>query len=1151
MITLQTAGAGSGKTHATSGRIAEKIGEGTCRPEGLIATTFTKSAAAELRTRVRERLYEEGHAEAASRLDLATIGTVHSCCQSIIQRFAIHAGISPEVRVIEEVESNRILARAIDMAVDPDHREELDRLARRLGQFPRDGRKQQVPIWSEELHTLIERTRSNNINPADIPRMERDNWELLRSHLGDPVEGLDEQLERELERTLSEHQQAYQSILDDGGKPSNPVKKNIAGLEEALRRHRSKNGLTWGEWLTLAPKPAGSLKFKQLVDLESLATLGRRAVSHPRLHADLERYLELLFQSLVSVLETFSRIKAESGVFDFSDLERETLLLLLENPTVQETLDAELQLLVVDEFQDTNPIQLAIFARLASWADETFWVGDLKQAIYGFRQSDPELIRAVGASDLIQHADPLPYSWRSDAPLVDFANALFVPPFVESLGCSPGEIALGFPEKRRELPTQPDPDTPHVEFLTLDSRLPGKNQPSAPRRAEALADAILSCLDRDPCPQVFDKTLREWRDAVPGDVAILVRTNKTAEGVAEALLQRGQAVTYEKPGLFATPEAVLALACLRRIGYRGAGQDEIAAAEILSLAGSLEPEEWLAGRLDWRARVAAAKQAGSENPPAWGTEGNSTASSLLGSLDAAARQADALSPAGILDLALSLGDVPGRAARWGPDPARSAARLANLERLRGLAGEYEDTCLAGRRPATLVGMLGWFDFLAQKKLDKLPAQQNSGAIHILTYHASKGLEWPVVFAYELEFSARPRFWSAAVVPGGPDATPLDISDPLAGRALRLRVNPFGTGATDDPVTISLQNSEEGREALRLATEEEQRLLYVGLTRARNRLVLVRELDGETSMLACCDSAGLTDPGWGADGAGQGSEGAAALLANVPGVDPVLVRQWRVAYSEHAPAAVSADDTLAVFPAHRPDISLTGRTSATIRPSASESESSSTAVEGACIGEIIKLGSKIPINGSTSDYRSRDLGDAVHAIFAAGILRPGLVTADQAAAILKRFDLTDVVSPAAVLAALETYLASLSEHFGVSPSGSPEDSRIEIPFTYRTSRGQQCSGFIDHLLTTPSGPVILDHKTFPAENDTARAEKALSYASQLAAYRDALASDPGRAPSPRDLSSAASSPPPRTFIHFPVTGYLVEILLPAPCRPAKG
>lgn len=101
--------------------------------------------------------------------------------------------------------------------------------------------------------------------------------------------------------------------------------------------------------------------------------------SHPDLHADIRNYLVCMFDICSNALEHYRQRKLGMGVVDFTDQES-LLLRLLDHPTVASVLREELDLLLVDEFQDTSPIQLALFLKLSRLARHTYWVGDLKGA---------------------------------------------------------------------------------------------------------------------------------------------------------------------------------------------------------------------------------------------------------------------------------------------------------------------------------------------------------------------------------------------------------------------------------------------------------------------------------------------------------------------------------------------------------------------------------------------------------------------------------------------------------------------------------------------------------------------------------------------------------------------------------------------------
>ena len=128
-ITFISASAGSGKTFRVVEEIHRRLTDGNCRPGGLIATTFTVKAAAELKDRLRQKLYVTGQNILAERLNEATIGTVDSVCRQLLERFAFDAGISPQTEIITEDQAADLLAQAIEAATSADSIEKLQSIA--------------------------------------------------------------------------------------------------------------------------------------------------------------------------------------------------------------------------------------------------------------------------------------------------------------------------------------------------------------------------------------------------------------------------------------------------------------------------------------------------------------------------------------------------------------------------------------------------------------------------------------------------------------------------------------------------------------------------------------------------------------------------------------------------------------------------------------------------------------------------------------------------------------------------------------------------------------------------------------------------------------------------------------------------------------
>ena len=460
---------------------------------------------------------------------------------------------------------------------------------------------------------------------------------------------------------------------------------------------------------------------------------------------------------------------SSSGWLDFSDLEQLTFHLLRDHAGIIAQLKEDLDLLVVDEFQDTSPIQLALFMQLAGCAKHTVWVGDVKQAIYGFRNSDPVLIDAVVKSvdKAGGLAEPLGTSYRSLPDLVQLTNALFVPAFAKSLKLPENQVRL------KAVVEPPKNQQAAIEFLELSSGVVNKGNGN-PKKLTAdsfwttLAERVAKLFDAKTPLQVRDRATGQSRDLEPRDVAILCRKNDEATSVAGKLFTRGLSVNLEQAGLFATPEVRFALACLRRLADP---QDSLATAEIVAMGDSLAPEVWLTQRLDY---LASHKKTPGQTGDDWGVAPPHN-HPIITALEVARPRLNVLTPLEALDLALSLADAPAVVSAWGFNNGQASQRRANLEALRILCREYETTSAAGMRPATIAGFFWWCDEKAESGLKGLDSEAN--AIHVGTYHRAKGLEWPVVICTGLASEARPRVWDIVVEPRNLEL-PFDSQKPL-------------------------------------------------------------------------------------------------------------------------------------------------------------------------------------------------------------------------------------------------------------------------------------------------------------------------------------------------------------------------------------
>ena len=342
-----SAGAGSGKTYRLTELLHDRLTQGEVTPAGVIATTFTTKAAAELRERARTHLMRKGRHALATQMGQARIGTVNAVCGNLLARFAFEAGLPPQQRVLDEPQAQQILNEAIDQVSEGDAMAELLQVAGRMG-LTDSGRPQEIP-WLKAFKDIVNQARSNAIEPEGLRAMgEANAAQLLALYPTVVKRDLDEALRAAIRAALPELQQA--TLRDQ------PVKKTREYLElceEALRALDA-GSLRWSQWCKLE-KNSPEAGLRNLA--QPIATAAAEHARHPRLHADVRLYLTGMFRLAAAALAIYAQRKRTLGAVDFVDQER-ALLDVLEQPHVAQTLREQLELLMVDEFQDTSPIQL-------------------------------------------------------------------------------------------------------------------------------------------------------------------------------------------------------------------------------------------------------------------------------------------------------------------------------------------------------------------------------------------------------------------------------------------------------------------------------------------------------------------------------------------------------------------------------------------------------------------------------------------------------------------------------------------------------------------------------------------------------------------------------------------------------------------------
>ena len=834
---LVSAGAGSGKARVLTERLMARITDPAAPVDidSFLIITYTRAAAGELRGRITEELshrlrLEPGNARLRRQSALirrAQICTIHSFCADLLRENCQAAGLSPDFRVLEEERAEAMRAACLERVLedcyagidsDPDFR----LLADTVGEGRDDSALAALILdlhtkmqchafpaaWAEEQ---IARLAAPAADAGETP------WgaELL-----DWAGELAACWSAELEGLLAE-MKAEPKIFE---KFSDHFADIAAQLRELSRCCRTREWdraaallpLNIPRYPTLrnSPDPALSARLKSRHDackklfeekvapvfaLSSDALLEDMAAAAPAMGALLR--LTLAFD------RAYAKEKQSRGLVDYADLEHKAARLLLgEDETTTELarrLSGRYTEIMVDEYQDVSRVQDAIFTAVSNGGRKLFLVGDVKQSIYRFRLADP----AIFNEKYRRFADPasgarrilLRENFRSRREILDAANAVFSRCMSETLGdvAYNEEAALVHGAKYYE-GSVPKPE---LLLYTLPESEGEERPDKTALEARFVARRIRTLIESGA--SVTDGAGQRPMDY--GDVAILLRSPNRIGGIyREALLAEGVPVgAAQGSGFYTTPEISLVLAMLSVMD--NPHKDIPLIAVLRSAAFGFTPDELSYIRAaDKNTDLFTALEKAGEN------DGKCRA--FLEVLAALRSESVDLSAGETVWLVIERLDLLALCSAM-DDGAR---RRENLMALVELAGTFESTGYRGLHRLTL-----WLQVLSEKGLEPSAGSGAGRAVQILSVHRSKGLEYPVVFLC----GASRRF-------------------NIASRTDTVLVHPeLGLG----PRVVDLKNRVRYPSLARLAIarrqdredkSEEMRLLYVALTRAKERLFVV-------------------------------------------------------------------------------------------------------------------------------------------------------------------------------------------------------------------------------------------------------------------------------------------------------------------------
>lgn len=1056
-IKFITAGAGSGKTFTLTKMLVDAVSNDGVLPSEIILTTFTKAAASEFKQKAMKAMLDasaketdaakaEKLKECALQLDGAMIGTIDSLSQRFVQKYWYLLDISPDLKVITDEVQKYFVDLSLEKVISDDDRNFFKEIydcfdIRKID----NGKKISDPdFWKKHLENVISLKRNYSIanNEASIIKTN----DLVGSIFSNsnPIVWtyIDNVINVEARKILKKNNAGVldyfpvtaQTEIDTLDKIKlkghtyaaiNALVKYLEGKITGAGRGnkgdipvgRTQNFIPWS-WDDMLDKCNDYL---QSADFGNM----------------LKQYAETIFNIANNWAVEYENIKKENHVIDYNDM-KHYFIELLSKPEVEvkNDIQSDFKLVMVDEYQDCDPLQVEIFNTLsdivADGKGHSVWVGDRKQAIYGFRGSDMELIDSVinkfpetlctpDANGL--ETDKLKYSYRSRKSLVDAATNIFSPIF--------SDAAL---TAKRQVDDQDDmPSVPSV----IDWQI--SNQPTYYEQLAAKVKLILKNKDTDIKNVVdykfngSDYEQKMLRNVEPQDIAILVDSNYNIPNVVDALNELGIKVSTEDQNIAEFIEIKLIVAvmlyCVEKSDYTRA--------QILHLFDGKSVKE-----------IIEEKIGGSLN----------NTNKTIEHLESILIKSKGQSLVQLVETIIAEFNLWADVAKWGQDRRRKN----HLSTFIQIVKRYEDGASLQGRGASVMDFLNHFN--SGKINCTQPFVKPTDAVSVLTYHKSKGLEWPVVILCSLHKESLDANNLIDKYIFGVQHAPNNASEvERSKRGEYITVIPdLSCGGNLPECIIKALNAKVNTTSTiyNKVQSERARLMYVGFTRAKDYLVTATKSNDDNAYMWLQEIGVYRD------------FEAKAQCVEVNGV------------TAKGTSSTEYDEVVL------PDVEKVETLKKYVNPSTSGAANAAELnVKGTA-----KVGKAFSI---TAPHQMAYIGTCIHNIYA---VYDDKKNHDQnvkiAEDMLNANNLATIASQAnGLIVAIEQLFKYLKDKYG-----EYKEIYHELPILYKNDIGQIINGEIDLVWKTADRCVVVDYKN---KEHVDASNPGSKYLAQLGFYKEAL------------------------------------------------
>ena len=1017
--TFVSAGAGSGKTYRLTQDIAQTIIDGKCQAEQIILTTFTEAAAKELREKVRSTLYSKGLYEAAMNIDNAAIGTIHSIAYQFVSRYWYLLGISANVSIMDTEGSKFCISQSLASLPTEEDLWLFDTMCRSFNLTVPLTSQLDFGFWKRELKNIIDKTVELCIDEKQLEEAKKESKKLINEVMGSGNRfdiGDDK---------IFELKQLAENILAEAALPQTNRKK-IEPKMPAVRAYagRATDAKPLAAILGLASEIAAltnkTIKANYAAGMAFAAEIAEQVPYSVQVRNLVECYIDAIFRLAIQWKKEYEEFKRKRCLLDYGDLLQKFDELLNKKEVVAD-IQSRYKVAFIDEFQDCSPLQVKSFERLSELMEQSVWVGDIKQAIYGFRGTNTELIESV-INKVEQKKDGnmpdrLEHCWRSNETIVNLVNNIFCEKVFR--GQLKDElIRLGMPNRTENDPPKPqERELQHMHFVC------GRKE-DVP---EALAEKVEEL--------VANGTFK------PNEIAILYRQNSEVIKCANALKERGIAynarLDRETEEVENSVDAISSFVSAV-VSFAARGDNELSKAIVANrIEAGYSISELITNRLQY-------------------IDVDDKEKDWLSDLDIIGRISDIRKTIGnqsvsaaieTMIIELNLADLIKRT-----DPLAPAYNYCSA--LESKASTYEGLCANFGLSSTLVGFV---EYLKEHPIE-YPGDDNG--VSVMTYHKSKGLEWPCVILCSLHkapVEAKKTFFGVL--------TCNTASDTL------LRLVPAAMKGFTSSIMDRIEENDFFQK-VRLATiNEAKRLMYVGMTRPKEQLILTTygPKSGDEWLTSIgCDSI---------------DSRSVASVINWGNATWKHLSESYLAPELEENNAVAAEFSVLKQPAER-----TSFDAKFVSPSKAKVAKQQYTVE-----QYATFAERVSANAA--DGRDNTVGDFIHHVMCLWNGDKGIIET-----LAKSYGVRVDVN--AVATSISNFWKWMEKNYGKATQVDRE-----LPFSFVNESGQLVTGEIDLVYHTEKGDVLVDYKTYqgsPAhltdENSDFFAGK---YCGQLSLYEKAL------------------------------------------------